>query len=58
MKGYFSHKGCPKNENPNILVEKNDIYGHDQNIWSPEKFCISDVEHFGSISNKMDTLSQ
>ena len=34
------------------------IYGHDQNIWSPEKFCISDVEHFGSISKKMDRLSQ
>ena len=58
IKGYFSHTGCPKNENPHILVEKNEIYGHDQNIGSPEKFCLSDAVNFGSLFSKMDTPSQ
>ena len=33
---------------------KIEIYGHDQNIWCPEKFCLCDVEHFGSLFSKMD----
>ena len=41
-----------------IFGGKNEIYGHDQNIGSPEKFCLSDVEHFGSVFSKMDRPSQ
>ena len=29
--------------------EKMNIYGPDQNIGSPEKFCPCDVEHFRSF---------
>ena len=35
-----------------------EMYGHDQNIGSPEKFCLCDVEHFGSFFSKMDLPSK
>ena len=28
------------------------MYGHDQNIGSPEKFCLCDVKHFRSFIKK------
>ena len=28
------------------------MYGHDQNIGSPEKFCLCDVKHFWSFIKK------
>ena len=31
---------------------KKKIYGHDQNVRSPEKFCLCDVEHFRSHFQK------
>ena len=32
--------------------EKNKMYGPDQNIGSPEKFCLSNVQHFRSLFQK------
>ena len=54
QKRFFSHTVWPKNENLHIFVEKNEMYRHDQNIGSPEKFSLSDMEHFGSLLKKMD----
>ena len=37
---------------------KIEIYGHDQNVWSPEKFYLCNVEHFGSLYSKIHRLKQ
>ena len=40
-----------------LLWCKIEIYGHDKNVMSPEKFCLCDVEHFWSLFSKMDRPS-
>ena len=44
IKGFFNHTGCPKKLK--CVGKKMEIYGHDQNIDSPEKFFICDIENF------------
>ena len=49
IKGYISHKGCPKNAKWLYFGAKIEIYGYDQNIWPPDKFCLCDAVYLGSL---------
>ena len=57
MKGYFSHTGCPKNAKWPYFGAKMEICGYDQNIGSPEKFYLCDVEHLWKLLLKRDRQS-
>ena len=47
IKGYFNHTGCPKKWK--WAGKKMDLYGHNQNMGSPKKFLLCDVEHSKSL---------
>ena len=38
-----------KDRNRPSFMQNNEMYGHDQNIASPEIFCLCDVEHLLSL---------
>ena len=51
-KRLYNHRGCPKNRNSPIFVQNNEIYSHDQNIGSPEKFYFVMQSICGSFFQK------
>ena len=51
-KGYFSHTGCLKNAKWTYFGAKIDMCGNDQNIGSPEKFCLCDVVNLWTLFQK------
>ena len=52
IKGYFNHTGCPKKWK--WAGKKMDLYGHNQNMGSPKKFLLCDVEHSKSLFSNMN----
>ena len=49
IKGYYAHTGCPKNPKLPYFGAKMEIHRYDQNIWSPEMFCLYDVVDLSSL---------